>query len=81
MWVGVIATHRPHYLQECPGTHFIRMSPRAGLDGRLHQDSIPGPSSPLARRCTDCAIQANLEALLLQLDYICHLLCVCVTVG
>jgi len=48
-----------------PGTHFIGgwMYPRACLDGcgksRPHQNSIPGPSSPVASRYTDYDIPAH----------------------
>ena len=51
-WV-VNATPLPFYPREIPGTLSIGdwVSPRDGLDecgiSRLHQDSIPGPSSSL----------------------------------
>jgi hypothetical protein len=58
-WVFNV-TLRPLYPRERPGTHCIGgwVGLRAGLDGksRPHQDSIPGPSSPVASRYTDWAI-------------------------
>jgi len=49
------------YPQERPGTHFTGgwVGLRAGLDecgkSPSHQDSIPGPSSPIVSRFTDYA--------------------------
>ena len=51
-----------------PVTHCTEgwVGPRAGLDrcgkSRPHRDSIPGPSSPVASRYTDCATRPNQEA-------------------
>jgi hypothetical protein len=62
----VNATPRPFYPRERHGTNCIGgwVGPRAGLDGcgksRLHRDSIPGPSKPVASRYTDWAIPAHL---------------------
>jgi len=48
-----------------PGTHCtgVWVGPRAGVDrcgkSSLHQDSIPGPSSPVVSRYTDWAILAH----------------------
>ena len=62
-WMGwmVNATPRPLYPWETPGAH-CWVSLRTGLDrsgnSPLLQDSIPGPSSPIARCYTDYAIPA-----------------------